>query len=112
MHHHLPTAGADGVNDAGALFGACHLRSGGIVSIREYSYSWEEGKGGGKGEEEEQGRAEEEPTLSIWRKMFARWSALLMMRSSVRRGGGGKVLRFCRARQERHVRNVCNRADS
>jgi hypothetical protein len=37
------------------------------------------------------GRAEEELTLSFWwRKMLSCWSALLMMRSGVRRGRGGK----------------------
>jgi hypothetical protein len=42
---------ADGGNDAGALFGACHLSSDGIVSIHAHGKQ-EDGKGGGKGEEE------------------------------------------------------------
>ncbi|KAF8149607.1 hypothetical protein K438DRAFT_1779301 [Mycena galopus ATCC 62051] len=52
MHYHLATARADGVNDEGALFGACHLRNKGIVSIHAYLYLWEERKKRGKGEEE------------------------------------------------------------
>jgi hypothetical protein len=57
MHHHLPTARADDVEDAGALFGACHLRNEGIVSIHASSYLWEEGRR--KGWEVERGRREE-----------------------------------------------------
>jgi hypothetical protein len=38
MHHRLPIARADGVEDAGVLFGTCHLRNEGIDSIHAYSY--------------------------------------------------------------------------
>jgi hypothetical protein len=58
MHYHLPTARADGVDDAGALFGACHLCNEGVVSIHAYSYLWEAGRR--KGREGKGGRGREE----------------------------------------------------
>jgi hypothetical protein len=91
MYHHLPTARAEGINDAGDPSGARHLRNEGIVSI--HAYLWEEGKRKGRegGTGKRKGRVEEEHTLSFWwRKMLACLSALFMMRSGVRRGGGGK----------------------
>jgi hypothetical protein len=77
MHHHLPTARTDGVDDAGALFGASRLRNEGIVSIHAYSYSWEEGrrKRRERGEGDEEGKSggrthlellvEEDPRLLV-----------------------------------------------
>jgi hypothetical protein len=60
MYHHLPIARADGVDDAGTLFGACHLRSENIVSIHAYWYLWDEGGGregrGGRGRGREEWR--------------------------------------------------------
>jgi hypothetical protein len=45
MHPHLFIAHAGGVDDAGVLFGACHLPNEGIVSIHV--------RGGGRKKEEE-----------------------------------------------------------
>jgi hypothetical protein len=56
MHPHLFIAHAGGVDDAGALFGACHLRNECIVSIHAYSYLREEGR---RKEEGEKGQRKE-----------------------------------------------------
>jgi hypothetical protein len=64
-----------------------------MVSIHAYWYLWDEGRRKGRegGEGKRKGRAEEEPTsIFWWGKMVACWSALLMMPSGVRQGGGGK----------------------
>jgi hypothetical protein len=55
--HPLFIAHAGGVDDAGALFGACHLPNEGIVGIHAYSYLQEEGRR--KEEEGERGQGKE-----------------------------------------------------
>jgi hypothetical protein len=57
MHLYLFITHAGGVDDAGALFGACHLRNECIVSIHAYSYLREEGRR--KEEEGEKGQRKE-----------------------------------------------------
>jgi hypothetical protein len=54
--HHLPTARADGVDNAGALFGACDRPNEGVVSIHAYWYLGEEGRRRREEEEKSGGR--------------------------------------------------------
>jgi hypothetical protein len=72
VHWDLPTVRADGVDDAGTVFGACSLCNEGIVPA--YSDLWEGGRRKRREREKGQrkGRVEEEPTLSFWWKMLVR----------------------------------------
>jgi phage replication-related protein YjqB (UPF0714/DUF867 family) len=65
MHHHLPAARADWVDDACALLGACHLRNERIVSIHAYSSLYRKARLGGRERRKRKEITEQEPTLKV-----------------------------------------------